>query len=408
MNSKKFNYLKKKKKEINFIIDLPQLIFDLKNKFAIFNLEKMNNFLKIEELLFDDLDCRKSAPHLNTIEQLRGNPITVGILEEILDEKKAIVSTNMGPEFYVEICSFVDSTQLTIGRSVLLNGKTFSIVGFLKEEIDPIVNMMKIEIAPSESFKDIGGLVNQIREIKETIELPLIHPEIFSNIGISPPKGVILYGEPGTGKTLLAKAVANSTQASFIRVTGSELVQKFLGEGPKLIREIFRFACYFSPSIIFMDEIDAIGTARYETSSGGEKEIQRTMLELLNQLDGFDSNDNVKVIMATNRIDSLDPALIRPGRIDRKIEFPFPDEKTIRRIFKVHARKMNIDKNVKIDEFIKEKDNISGADVRSICTEAALIALRNHRLVVIKKDLIKARNFVLIRKKEAFSDIIYI
>mmetsp|Transcript_57509 Transcript_57509/g.120260 ORF Transcript_57509/g.120260 Transcript_57509/m.120260 type:complete len:369 (-) Transcript_57509:688-1794(-) len=368
----------------------------------------MNNFLKIEELLFDDLDSRKNAPHLNIIEQLRGNPITVGILEEILDDKKAIVSTNMGPEFYVEICSFVDSTQLTIGRSVLLNGKTFSIVGFLKEEIDPIVNMMKIEIAPSESFKDIGGLINQIREIKETIELPLIHPEIFSNIGISPPKGVILYGEPGTGKTLLAKAVANSTQASFIRVTGSELVQKFLGEGPKLIREIFRFACYFSPSIIFMDEIDAIGTARYETSSGGEKEIQRTMLELLNQLDGFDSNDNVKVIMATNRIDSLDPALIRPGRIDRKIEFPFPDEKTIRRIFKVHARKMNIDKNVKIDEFIKEKDNMSGADVRSICTEAALIALRNHRLVVIKKDLIKARNFVLIRKKEAFSDIIYI
>jgi 26S proteasome regulatory subunit T2 len=387
---------------------LPKLIFDLKNKFAVFNLEKMNNFLKIEELLFENLDSNKNITYLNIIDQIRGNPITVGILEEILDEKKAIVSTNMGPEFYVEICSFVDSTQLTIGRSVLLNGKTFSIVGFLKEEIDPIINMMKIEIAPTESFKDIGGLSDQIREIKEAIELPLIHPEIFSNIGITPPKGVILYGEPGTGKTLLAKAVANSTQASFIRVTGSELVQKYLGEGPKLIREIFRFACYFSPSIIFMDEIDAIGTARYETSSGGEKEIQRTMLELLNQLDGFDSNDNVKVIMATNRIDSLDPALIRPGRIDRKIEFPFPDEKTIRRIFKVHARKMNIDKHVKIDEFIKEKDNISGADVRSICTEAALIALRNHRLIVTKKDLIKARNFVLIRKKEVFSDIIYI
>jgi 26S proteasome regulatory subunit T2 len=202
--------------------------------------------------------------------------------------------------------------------------------------------------------------------------------------------------------------VANSTRASFIRVTGSELVQKFLGEGPKLIREIFRFACYFSPSIIFMDEIDAIGTARYETTSGGEREIQRTMLELLNQLDGFDSNDNVKVIMATNRIESLDPALIRPGRIDRKIEFPFPDEMTIRRIFKVHTRKMNLDKNIIIDEFIKEKDNLSGADVKAICTEAALVALRNHRLIVNKKDLIKARNLVLIRKKEAFSDIIYI
>lgn len=345
---------------------------------------------------------------MNIIDQIKGNPITIGILEEVLDDKKAIVSTNMGPEFYVEICSFVDYNQLSIGKSVLLNGKTFSIVGYLKEEIDPVVSMMKIEVAPSESFDDIGGLYDQIREIKETIELPLIHPEIFFNIGISPPKGVILYGEPGTGKTLIAKAVANSTRASFIRVTGSELVQKFLGEGPKLIREIFRFACYFSPSIIFMDEIDAIGTARYETTSGGEREIQRTMLELLNQLDGFDSNDNVKVIMATNRIESLDPALIRPGRIDRKIEFPFPDEMTIRRIFKVHTRKMNLDKNIIIDEFIKEKDNLSGADVKAICTEAALVALRNHRLIVNKKDLIKARNLVLIRKKEAFSDIIYI
>ena len=390
------------------ITELPHFGNNLTKKFSIFNLEKIYNFLRIEEKIFLNFDHLKDAIYLNMIDQIKGNPITVGVLEEVLDDKKAIVSTNMGPEFYVEICSFVDYAQLSIGKSVLLNGKTFSIIGIIKEEVDPAISMMKIEVAPSESFEDIGGLSDQIREIKETIELPLIHPEIFSNIGISPPKGVILYGEPGTGKTLIAKAVANSTRASFIRVTGSELVQKYLGEGPKLIREIFHFACYFSPSIIFMDEIDAIGTARYETSSGGEREIQRTMLELLNQLDGFDSNDNIKVIMATNRIESLDPALIRPGRIDRKIEFPFPDERTIRRIFKVHTRKMNLDKNVTIDDFIKEKDNLSGADVKAICTEAALIALRNHRLVVNKKDLIKARNFVLMRKKEAFSDIIYI
>jgi 26S proteasome regulatory subunit T2 len=404
----KINDRKKKKKEVYLLTDLPKFGIKSKNKFSVFNLEKIYNFLKIEDIIFANSEHSNNTSYLNIIDQIKGNPITIGILEEVLDDKKAIVSTNMGPEFYVEICSFVDYNQLSIGKSVLLNGKTFSIVGYLKEEIDPVVSMMKIEVAPSESFDDIGGLYDQIREIKETIELPLIHPEIFFNIGISPPKGVILYGEPGTGKTLIAKAVANSTRASFIRVTGSELVQKFLGEGPKLIREIFRFACYFSPSIIFMDEIDAIGTARYETTSGGEREIQRTMLELLNQLDGFDSNDNVKVIMATNRIESLDPALIRPGRIDRKIEFPFPDEMTIRRIFKVHTRKMNLDKNIIIDEFIKEKDNLSGADVKAICTEAALVALRNHRLIVNKKDLIKARNLVLIRKKEAFSDIIYI
>ena len=404
----KINDAKKRKKQTYLIIDLPFFKDNLKNKFEIFKLEKIYNFLKIEELIFISKDSGSNGSYFNTIEQIKGNPITVGILEEVLDEKKAIVSTNMGPEFYVEICSFVDLSQLSIGKSVLLNAKTFSIVGFIKEEMDPVISMMKLEVAPSESFSDMGGLHNQIREMKETIELPLIHPEVFSNIGISPPKGVILYGEPGTGKTLLAKAVANSTRASFIRVTGSELVQKFLGEGPKLIREIFRFAYYFSPSIIFMDEIDAIGTARHETSSGGEREVQRTMLELLNQLDGFDSNENVKVIMATNRIDSLDPALIRPGRIDRKIEFPFPDEITVRRIFKVHTRKMNLDKDVIMEEFIKEKHNLSGADIKAICTEAALNALRNHRLVINKKDLIKARNFILIRKKEAFSDIIYI
>ena len=195
---------------------------------------------------------------------------------------------------------------------------------------------MKVETAPSQTFEDIGGLHEQIQEIKEAVELPLNNPELFLDMGIVPPKGVILFGEPGTGKTLLAKAVANSTKASFIRVTGSELVQKYLGEGPKLVREIFKIASLISPSIVFMDEIDAIGTARFDSTSGGEKEIQRTMLELLNQLDGFDHRENLKIIMATNRIDTLDPALIRPGRIDRKIEFPLPDEKTLKKIFFVH------------------------------------------------------------------------
>merc|ERR1711941_262914 len=187
--------------------------------------------------------------------------------------------------------------------------------------------------------------------------------------GIKPPKGVILYGPPGTGKTLLAKAVANQTSATFLRIVGSELIQKYLGDGPKLVRELFRVAEEHSPSIIFMDEIDAVGTKRYDSNSGGEKEIQRTMLELLNQLDGFDGRGDVKVIMATNRIDSLDPALIRPGRIDRKIEFPLPDIKTKMQIFRLHTSRMNLDPDVNLEEFVAMKDDLSGADIKSLTTE---------------------------------------
>mmetsp|Transcript_20825 Transcript_20825/g.50284 ORF Transcript_20825/g.50284 Transcript_20825/m.50284 type:complete len:344 (-) Transcript_20825:684-1715(-) len=341
------------------------------------------------------------------LNHIRGSPITAGILEEKLEGNKAIISTNNGFEFYVEICSFVDTKDLKAGDAVLLHGKSFSVIGFVKEQVNPLVNLMKIDLAPSESFSTIGGLKKQIQEIKEVIELPLNRPEIFLEIGIVPPKGVILYGEPGTGKTLLAKAVANRTKATFFRIAGSELVQKFLGDGPKLVREIFFSASLFIPSIVFIDEIDAIGTTRFDTFSGGEKEIQRTMLEMLNQLDGFDPRDNIKVIMATNRIDSLDPALIRPGRIDRKIEFPFPDHKTMIQIFKIHTKKMRIDQNLKIENFLFRKENFSGADIKAICTESALIALRNYRLIVEENDLKKAKDSILKRKKEKFLGILY-
>lgn len=229
--------------------------------------------------------------------------------------------------------SFVDKDQLEPGCSVLLNHRSYAVVGIMQDEVDPLLNVMKVEKAPLESYADIGGLENQIQEIKEAVELPLTHPEIYEEMGIKPPKGVILYGEPGTGKTLLAKAVANQTSATFLRIVGSELIQKYQGDGPKLVRELFRVADEHAPSIVFIDEIDAVGTKRYDSHSGGEKEIQRTMLELLNQLDGFDSRADVKVILATNKIETLDPALIRPGRIDRKIEFPLPDVKTKKKIF---------------------------------------------------------------------------
>merc|ERR1711972_545508 len=242
---------------------------------------------------------------------------------------------------------------------------------------------------------------------KEAVELPLTHPELYEDVGIKPPKGVILYGVPGTGKTLLAKAVANETSATFLRVVGSELIPKYLGDGPKLVREMFRVAQEHSPSIIFIDEIDAVATKRYDTTSGGEKEIQRTMLELLNQLDGFDSRGDVKVIMATNRIESLDPAMIRPGRIDRKIEFPLPDEKTKRRIFQIHTSRMTLADDVDLEEYIMAKDDLSGADIKAICTEAGLMALRERRMKVTDEDFKKSKENVLYRKNEGTPEGLY-
>lgn len=231
---------------------------------------------------------------------------------------------------------------------------------------------------------------------------------MYEDLGIKPPKGVILYGAPGTGKTLLAKAVANQTSATFLRVVGSELIQKYAGEGPKLVREIFQAAEDMAPTIVFIDEIDAVGTKRYSSNSGGEKEIQRTMLELLNQLDGFDSRSDVKVIMATNQIETLDPALIRPGRIDRKIEFPLPDVKTKRRIFNIHTSRMSLSEDFDIEEFVQSKDDLSGADIKAMCSEAGLLALRERRMQVTMDDFRKSKEKTLYRKKGNIPDGLYL
>jgi len=332
----------------------------------------------------------------------------IGTLEEIIDDNHAIVSSSVGPEYYVTIMSFVDKDQLEPGCSVLMHNKVLSVVGLLQDEVDPLVSVMKVEKAPLESYADIGGLEEQIQEIKEAVELPLTHPELYEEVGIRPPKGVILYGAPGTGKTLIAKAVANSTSATFLRVVGSELIQKYLGDGPKLVRELFRVAEDLAPSIVFIDEIDAIGTKRYESQSGGEREIQRTMLELLNQLDGFDSRGDVKVIMATNRIETLDPALIRPGRIDRKIEFPLPDIKTKRKIFQIHTGRMTLAEDVNLEEFVMAKDDLSGADIKAACSEAGLLALRERRMKVTQADFKKAKERVLYRKNEGVPEGLYL
>jgi 26S proteasome regulatory subunit T2 len=269
----------------------------------------------------------RNADERSRVDDMRGSPMGVGNLEELIDDDHAIVSSATGPEYYVSIMSFVDKDLLEPGASILLHHKSVSVVGVLTDDADPLVSVMKLDKAPTESYADIGGLEQQIQEVREAVERPLLHPELYEEMGIKPPKGVILYGAPGTGKTLLAKAVANQTSATFLRIVGSELIQKYLGDGPRLVRQLFQTAAENAPSIVFIDEIDAIGTKRYESTSGGEREIQRTMLELLNQLDGFDDRGDVKVIMATNKIETLDPALIRPGRIDRKILFENPDRK---------------------------------------------------------------------------------
>jgi len=295
-------------------------------------MERIKDYLLMEEEFVANQAAQsgqdRTAADRTKVDELRGSPMNVGTLEEIIDDDHAIVSLGSGPEYYVGIMSFVDKDSLEPGCSILLHYKTHAIVGVLADDTDPMVSVMKLDKAPTESYADIGGLDTQIQEIKESVELPLTHPELYEEMGIRPPKGVILYGVPGTGKTLLAKAVANQTSATFLRVVGSELIQKYLGDGPKLVRELFRVAEELAPSIVFIDEIDAIGTKRYDSHSSGQREIQRTMLELLNQLDGFDTRGDVKVIMADVaqcrahaplQIESLDPALIRPGRIDRKI-----------------------------------------------------------------------------------------
>jgi 26S proteasome regulatory subunit T2 len=374
----------------------------------------------------NDIDAPdRNADERSRVDDIRGSPMGVGNLEELIDDDHAIVSSATGPEYYVSIMSFVDKDLLEPGASILLHHKSVAVVGVLTDDADPSVSVMKLDKAPTESYADIGGLEQQIQEVREAVELPLLHPELYEEMGIKPPKGVILYGAPGTGKTLLAKAVANSTSATFLRIVGSELIQKYLGDGPRLVRQLFQVAAEHAPSIVFIDEIDAIGTKRYESTSGGEREIQRTMLELLNQLDGFDDRGDVKVIMATNRIETLDPALIRPGRIDRKILFENPDRKfrhkyfiehlinvlaeaTKKKIFNLHTSKMSLNDDVDLDEFINQKDDLSGADIKAICSESGLMALRERRMRVQMADFRMARERVLKTKSEGEPEGLYL
>lgn len=311
----------------------------------------------------------------------------VGEVVKVMGAKKVLVKINPEGKYIVNLSPEIDIKKITPSLRVCLRSDTYELHQILPNKVDPLVSLMMVEKVPDSTYDLVGGLDQQIKEIKEVIELPVKHPELFESLGIAQPKGVILYGPPGTGKTLLARAVAHHTECKFIRVSGSELVQKYIGEGSRMVRELFIMARQHAPSIIFMDEIDSIGSSRVESSSGGgDSEVQRTMLELLNQLDGFESSKNIKIIMATNRLDILDPALLRPGRIDRKIEFPPPSITARTDILKIHSRSMNLTRGIDLKKIAEKMNGCSGADVKGVCTEAGMYALRERRIHVTQED----------------------
>jgi len=311
----------------------------------------------------------------------------VGEVVKAMGKTKVLVKVHPEGKYVVDIDKAIDITKLTLGCRVALRNDSYVLHKVLPNKVDPLVSLMRVEKVPDSTYDMVGGLDKQVREIKEVIELPVKHPELFDSLGIAQPKGVLLYGPPGTGKTLLARAVAHHTDCTFIRVSGSELVQKYIGEGSRMVRELFVMAREHAPSIIFMDEVDSIGSARIDSGGGsGDSEVQRTMLELLNQLDGFESTKNIKVIMATNRIDILDAALLRPGRIDRKIEFPHPNEAARLDILKIHSRRMNLTRGINLKKIADIMTGASGAEVKGVCTESGMYALRERRLHVTQED----------------------
>eukprot|EP01105_Mastigella_eilhardi_P009800 TRINITY_DN2295_c0_g1_i2.p1 TRINITY_DN2295_c0_g1~~TRINITY_DN2295_c0_g1_i2.p1 ORF type:complete len:447 (-),score=141.05 TRINITY_DN2295_c0_g1_i2:76-1278(-) len=312
----------------------------------------------------------------------------VGEVVKVMGKSKVLVKVNQEGKYVVSVAKNIKLEELTPGSRVALRNDSYLLHKILPNKVDPLVSLMKVEKVPDSTYDMIGGLDRQIKEIKEVIELPIKHPELFESLGIAQPKGVMLYGPPGTGKTLLARAVAHHTDCTFIRVSGSELVQKYIGEGSRMVRELFVMAREHAPSIIFMDEIDSIGGTRSESSSGGhgDSEVQRTMLELVNQLDGFEASKNIKVLMATNRIDILDPALLRPGRIDRKIEFPNPGEAARLDILKIHSKRMNLTRGINLKKIADSMHGATGAEIKAVCTEAGMYALRERRVHVTQED----------------------
>jgi len=321
------------------------------------------------------------------LDKYKSNPLMVSEVRNVFDNE-AIIRLPNGNQFYVDISK--ECGKVKPGDMVLADQKNLTLIRKVpitkKFDIESFVIVEK----PTISWEDIGGLDLQAREIKEVVELPLKKPELFKKVGISPPKGILLYGSPGTGKTLLAKAVASATNSTFIEVVGSELVQKFIGEGAKMVKEIFELSRKKAPSIIFIDELDALAAKRIEVGTSGEREVNRTFMQLLAEIDGFKPLDNVKVIGATNRKDILDPAVIRPGRLDRLIHIPLPKNEGRLEILKIHSKNMNLGEDIDLDILSNQMEDLSGAEIKAVCTEVGYFAIRDNRTKVTKRDFLKA------------------
>merc|ERR1719422_340876 len=335
----------------------------------------------------------------NDLKALQSVGQIVGEVLKQLTEDKFIVKATNGPRYVVGCRRQIDKSKLKAGTRVALDMTTLTIMRYLPREVDPLVYNMSTEDPGDISYAQIGGLGEQIRELREVIELPLLNPELFQRVGIVPPKGCLLYGPPGTGKTLLARAVASQLDANFLKVVSSAIVDKYIGESARLIREMFNYARDHQPCIIFMDEIDAIGGRRFSEGTSAGREIQRTLMELLNQMDGFDVLGKVKMIMATNRPDTLDPALLRPGRLDRKIEIPLPNDQSRLDILKIHSRPLAKHGEIDWEGVVKLSEDFNGADLRNVCTEAGMFAIRAERDYVVEEDMMKAVRKVSDNKK---------
>ncbi|MEM0130065.1 MAG: proteasome-activating nucleotidase [Thermoplasmatales archaeon] len=346
--------------------------------------EEEKKYIEMENKRLSD-EVERLKRELN---RLKLPPLLIGSIEDVIDERRVVIRSSTGPSFLVYASEHIPTEKLTVGTRVALNKATLSVISVIPEAYDPAVVAAEISEKPSVTFDDIGALNQQIREIKEMVELPLLNPDIFRKVGIDPPTGVLLVGAPGTGKTLLAKAVAHNTNATFIRVVASELVRKYIGEGARLVRELFDLAKKKAPSIIFIDELDAIGSRRIDSSTSGDREVQRTLMQLLAEIDGFEPLGNVKLIGATNRPDTLDEALMRPGRFDRIIEIPLPSKDGRTEILKIHTRKMNL-KDVDLTKIADITEGFSGADLRASVVEAGMFAIREGRDFVTNRDLLK-------------------
>lgn len=383
----------------------------LKEELQRTNLELESFKEKIKENQ-EKIKLNKQLPYLvgNIVEILEMNPEDEaeedGANVDLDSQRKGkcvVLKTSTRQTIFLPVVGLVDPDKLKPGDLVGVNKDSYLILDTLPSEYDSRVKAMEVDEKPTEDYNDIGGLEKQIQELVEAIVLPMTHKERFQKLGIRPPKGVLLYGPPGTGKTLMARACAAQTNATFLKLAGPQLVQMFIGDGAKLVRDAFQLAKEKSPCIIFIDEIDAIGTKRFDSEVSGDREVQRTMLELLNQLDGFSSDDRIKVIAATNRADILDPALMRSGRLDRKIEFPHPSEDARARILQIHSRKMNVHPDVNFEELARSTDDFNGAQLKAVCVEAGMLALRRDATEVIHEDFNEGIIQVQAKKKSSLN-----